>query len=110
MILHAVIVIVVAMLLHWKHRKTRIPQIRTVLLMHKQFYPTQLTLQRHDRIVFVNKDHIRHNIVNDHLAIANSPLLRPTESFQINFSVPGKFHLKSSLYPEMDPLPVTVKQ
>ena len=78
-----------------------------IYLWHRTFSEKQFTITLHDRLVFVNKDVVRHQIVIDNPSIQNSTLLHPGDIFEVKFHKPGHYKFYSPFYKEMQSCNIT---
>lgn len=113
MILFAFIFIVCVCYIYFHYyfiRKTPpLPQNHVVLMKRKKFNKDTVTIQMNDSISFINKDIVRHQVLNDSNNINNSILLSPNDTFRITLSQPGTYKFYSGLYEDMNSCVVTVE-
>lgn len=76
---------------------------------HK-FDTTNLKIKRGDKLVFINKDQIRHTIKNDNNYIENSPILFQNDTWEITLNGNSKnVVFESSLYSNMNSVSVEIE-
>ena len=69
----------------------------------------ELQIKQGDTVVWTNYDQIRHTVTNDE-DIINSRIIFPLDTYTYTFNQQGKILFKSSLYKNMDPMIVYVKE
>ena len=113
MILFALILIVCISYIYFHYYVIRITpplsQNYVVLMRKKEFNKGKLTIQKNDSVSFINRDIVRHQILNDADSVKNSILLSPGDTFRITLIKPGSYIFYSGLYPDMNRCVVVVE-
>jgi len=74
-----------------------------VEMLNFKFDKNYLKIKKGDTVVFVNKDQIRHNVVNDNDLIINSPLLYQYDKYEHTFNHDfDKVVFSSTLYEHIE--------
>jgi plastocyanin len=77
----------------------RAPEIHTIVISSMQFNPAELTLQKGDTVMFINKDLVVHDITQEPDKAWTSSNLSPGHSYRI--AVVGSSNYDCSIHPTM---------
>ncbi len=75
------------------------PEVHTIVISSMKFNPAELTLQKGDTVVFVNKDLVVHDITQEPDKSWTSSNLSPGQSFKM--AVRGSSNYYCSIHPTM---------
>lgn len=81
-----------------------------VFIKDFKFIPNVLEITVGDTVFWINKDQVRHTVISDNDFIPNSEILLYNEDFEHTFAQPGIYIFSSSLYEQVEPMMVIVKQ
>jgi plastocyanin len=79
--------------------ETTVPVVHTIVISSMQFNPAELTLQKGDTVVFVNKDLVVHDITQDPEKSWTSSNLSPGQSYRMAIRVSSDYYC--SIHPTM---------
>ena len=76
-----------------------IPKVYSVEISQMQFQPSQLTLQKGDTVVFVNKDLVVHDVTEETNKAWTSSPLQPGQSYRVAVTQSADYYC--SIHPVM---------
>ena len=76
-----------------------VPVVHTIVISAMQFNPAELTLQKGDTVVFVNKDLVVHDITQEPDKTWSSSNLSPGQSYQMSVRESSNYYC--SIHPTM---------
>jgi plastocyanin len=76
-----------------------VPEVHTIVISAMQFNPAELTLQKGDTVVFVNKDLVVHDITQEPDKVWSSSNLSPGQSYRVAVRVSSNYYC--SIHPTM---------
>lgn len=79
--------------------KTNESKTDTVYISQMQFQPANLTINKGDTVIWINKDIVSHNVTEDPLGSVKSDTLKTGDSFKI--APDHSFHYICSIHPTM---------
>ena len=75
------------------------PEVHTIVISAMQFSPTELTLQKGDTVIFLNKDLVVHDITQEPDKAWSSSNLSPGQSYRMAVRESSNYYC--SIHPTM---------
>ncbi len=81
--------------------KSAQPQIYNVEIKSFSFNPPELTINKGDTVVWVNRDSAAHTIISDSGNELSSPSISQNQEYRHTFTQSGTFNYHCSIHPSM---------
>ena len=77
------------------------PNPGEVIIKDFQFYPSELTISKGDKVIFINKDSMDHTVTSDMATYYFDFKIKPGLQVIQYFNIPGIYNYHCSIHPSM---------